>query len=387
MCNQQPLRRRGRGRQRGHLDQPNRGRSAWKVFNVDSISGLSGASCTDVTTLLCVAVDGPAGGGNVVTSTNPTGGASAWTLSNVDGTNNLSGVSCPSSSLCVGVDGVGNVVTSTSPTTGAWAVTNVDGSAVLSGVSCTDVPTLLCVAVDQAGDVITSTSPESGPWSASNIDSFPLEAVSCPSAGLCVAVDQAGEMVTSTNPTGGSPAWTPNFVSGAGFMTSVSCTTTPKLACVAVDGAGNVITSSNPTGGSSAWTVTNVDSINNGLDGVSCPSSSFCVAVDFAGNVVTGLSSGTNSISVTSPTSGASWARGSSHAITWSSTGESWSPREDPTPEGRKAPENDREIGVTATAGTYRGRSSVPPPNITQVKIISTTTSSSFGISGDFSIT
>jgi hypothetical protein len=286
------------------------------------------------------------------------------------------------------VDGVGNVVTSTSPTTGAWTVTNVDGSTVLSGVSCTDVPTLLCVAVDQAGDVITSTSPASGPWSASNIDSFPLDAVSCPSAGLCVAVDQAGEMVTSTNPTGGSPAWTPNFVSGAGFMTSVSCTTTPKLACVAVDGDGNVITSSNPTGGSSAWTVANVDSINNGLDGVSCPSSSFCVAVDFAGNVVTGSSSGTNSITITSPASGASWARGSSHAITWSSTG---SPGAHVKIQLLKAGKLLTTIvkSVLTTAGTYTWKISatLAAANTYQVKIISTTISSSFGISGDFSIT
>jgi Bacterial Ig-like domain (group 3) len=285
---------------------PTGGAVAWTVTHVDdgSTACVTFSVCTSLTGVscpssgLCVAVDVS---GNVVTSSNPTGGAAAWTVTHVDGlpygTNALSGVSCTSSGLCVAVDGsgYGNVVTSSNPTGGAaaWTVTQVDQPGYLTGVSCTSG---LCVAVDISGNVVTSSSPTGGAaaWTVTNVDgSNRIFGVSCRSSGLCVAVDEWGNVVTSSNPTGGAAAWTVTNVDGPNPLYGVSCPSSGL--CVAVDNLGNVVTSSNPTGGAAAWTVTHVDGTNF-LTGVSCPSSGLCVAVDDSGNVVIGTGAATTTL-------------------------------------------------------------------------------------------
>jgi len=57
-------------------------------------------------------------------------------------------------------------------------------------------------------------------------------------------------------------------------INGVSCPTTSF--CVAVDTAGNVLTSANPTGPATGWTASNLS--GKGLYGVSCPTTGLCVA-------------------------------------------------------------------------------------------------------------
>ena len=99
---------------------------------------------------------------------------------------------------------------------------------------------------------------------------------------LCVAVDGNGNVFTTTEPTGGASKWTKVPISGAGFLTGVSCPTTSF--CVIVDQSGHVITSTVPTSG--AWHVSEPLSGSPTLASVSCPSSSFCAATELSGGKV-----------------------------------------------------------------------------------------------------
>ncbi len=123
-----------------------------------------------------------------------------------------------------------------------------------------------------------------------------LVAVSCPSASLCVAIDAAGEVVTSTEPTAHGTHWRvstplPGLPVGPdpNGLNAISCPSTTL--CVAVGGA-HVAVSTDPAGGASAWQVEEVGgeaAFQDGgsLDSVSCPSITLCVAGDRDGNVVT----------------------------------------------------------------------------------------------------
>ena len=233
---------------------------------------------------LCVAVDQT---GHVVTSTDPTGGSVAWTPARVE-TGFLTGISCPTVSLCVAVDSAGSVVTSTDPTggPGGWTVTPVDSANQLDAVSCASAS--LCVAVDNAGNVVTSTTPTAGAqaWHVASIDDHRMWSVSCPSASLCVAVGDAPSSVfTSTNPAGGSAAWQATTVTGLtqGLQT-ISCPSTTS--CVALDGGANIVTSANPTGGTAAWSLAAGPSVNTGFLTLSC-TSAVCVAVGLNGHLLT----------------------------------------------------------------------------------------------------
>jgi hypothetical protein len=99
-------------------------------------------------------------------------------------------------------------------------------------------------------------------------------------------------------------------------------------------------------------------------------------------------SSVSSSISVTSPTAGASWARGSSHAITWSSTG---SPGAHLKIQLLKSGKVVKTIAksVLTSAGTFTWKLPITlsPATTYQIKIVSTTNSKVFGTSGAFSIT
>jgi hypothetical protein len=140
----------------------------------------------------------------------------------------------------------------------------------------------------------------------------------------------------------------------------------------------------------------NQGSAGNGLSGVACPSSTSCTSVGAYTSygasqtlVETGpASSVSTSISVTSPAGGASWARGSSHAITWSSTG---SPGADVKIQLLKSGAAVKTItkSVLTSAGTFTWKipSTLSPATSYQIKIISTSNSKVFGISGNFSIT
>jgi hypothetical protein len=215
----------------------------------------------------------------------------------------LATVSCPSTSLCVAFDANGNVLTSTDPAGGAstWSApihvgasnVNGQGGEGFGAISCPTVS--LCVRVDWSGNVVASTNPTGGPsaWTApANIDPGVgdlMVGVTCSPGGLCVAFDEQGNAIVSTNPTGGASAWSaPVQVLPEGLQ-AMSCPSSTLCVGTGGYGAGNpgdVVTSTNPTGGASAWASATVDGSNE-ISGISCPSVSLCVAIDNAGNVVT----------------------------------------------------------------------------------------------------
>jgi hypothetical protein len=239
--------------------------------------------------------------------------------------------------------------------------------------------------VDGHGNVITSTNPTRGgtAWTVTSIVDHSLNGVSCFSSDLCVAVDDLGDVVTSSNPAAVSPTWTAITVDGGNSLNDVSCPSSHL--CIAADGSGNAVTSASPTGGTTAWSVTRVDGADD-LFGVACPDTGLCTVLDQnSGSVVIASSS---VLRVTAPSIGASWARSSPHAITWSSAG---------TPGARvkiELLEAGRVVttvvkSVLTSAGTYTWK--IPAKQILattyQIEIVSATSSSVFGVSGDFAIT
>ncbi len=278
---------------------PTGGRAAWSLNQV--VSGpISAVSCP--TAAFCAAVSSLM----VLTSTDPVGGASAWHAATVDD-RALTSISCASESLCIATDNSGDLLASTDPTggAGAWTKVDVDNGTWITSVSCPS--TALCVATDYGGNVITSTNPTGGAqaWSIAKVDTEPgaaaLVGVNCPSASLCIAPGQdytGGNLAISTNPAGGASAWTLTHVDGNLELTAAACAT--NSLCVVFDGAGHVLTSTNPAGGPAAWTTTPGPTPGPGwpVRSASCPSVSLCIAAG-----------GGSILSSTNPTGGsAAWS-------------------------------------------------------------------------------
>jgi WD40-like Beta Propeller Repeat len=267
---------------------PTGGSNAWNVAAVPSSQSdlaISGVACPSIS--LCAAVDA----NDVLTSTEPVGGASAWTNAPIAGYPNLSAISCPSVSLCVATGGgptTATIATSTDPVGGAgsWSTAQIPAGSGAFAVSCPSVS--MCIATTHAGNILTSSDPTGGlsGWTQTAIDTgtYDVEAVSCPSVSLCVAGDSAGHALISTAPAAGASSWTNISVDPGNVVFAVSCPTVSL--CVAGDSAGNVITSTDPTGGASAWTKTSVDQ-GVFVRAVACPSVALCVAVDQNGKILT----------------------------------------------------------------------------------------------------
>lgn len=211
---------------------------------VDADNGPGTISCP--TTTFCAVGDA---NGNVLTSITPTV-ASSWHLTNVDPsnqdqTNGIVALSCASASaasLCVVFDGGGDIVTSTNPTVGSSWVgpTEVDVTSSITGVSCPS--TTLCVAVD-AANVFTSTTPAvASSWKSAPVNPGSGAAISCPTVSFCATA--GADAATSTNPSGGSGAWsaTTPFPSDAAY---ISCPETTL--CVATDSGGPDVWVGTPT--------------------------------------------------------------------------------------------------------------------------------------------
>ncbi|HEY3725664.1 MAG TPA: hypothetical protein VGL51_00720 [Solirubrobacteraceae bacterium] len=330
--------------------------TAWHGVHFSGFSEPISVSCKSSSTTVCVMGDQnyQTGGGQVVTSTNPTGPATAWAANYIDhdpAFSSIAGVSCPSTSLCVGVDGNGDVLTTNQPNNAnnAWAQFNVTGHNSFRSISCPS--TALCIAGDNAGSVYTfsSTDPSNSfDWglepSATDYEGSsgtPMTSVACPSTSLCIVGDLVGNILASTDPAStdqNSSPWyyvdcTSSDCASGNPIQAISCSSASL--CVAIDGQGNVITSktpktsntstpgswkttatvpSTPSGISCAPSTTTtlcviVDgpnaiystnptgawqskTIDNGhtLEAVSCPSTSLCVAVDNAGYVLTSTS-------------------------------------------------------------------------------------------------
>ncbi|MHB8488325.1 MAG: GPI anchored serine-threonine rich family protein [Candidatus Dormibacteria bacterium] len=103
---------------------------------------------------------------------------------------------------------------------------------------------------------------------------------------------------------------------------------------------------------------------------------------------MTGTGTVTSSITITAPSTGTSWVRGTSHAITWSSAG---SPGAHVKIQLLKAGKVVSTIvsSVLTSAGTFTWKipATLALASTYQIKIVSTTTTSIFGLSADFSVT
>ncbi|HXC24099.1 MAG TPA: glycoside hydrolase family 27 protein [Solirubrobacteraceae bacterium] len=253
---------------------PSLGWSMPAVF--DSGNAPSGVSCASES--FCVAVDG---GGNVLSTPDPTASHPSWSLVAKDEGKPLNGVSCAAGGPCVAVDDRGDALVGSGSSVSPWSPpAPIDGGSALTGVSCAGAS--LCVAVDAAGDVLSSPSPKTAGWSAASIDSgHRLTGVSCSSQTQCVAVDDAGDVLSSANPAGGGAAWHSQKVSSAQLV-GVSCSATGS--CLAIDSAGDAFASSDPSASDATWSETPID--GEALTAVSCPSSGLCVAADGRGQAL-----------------------------------------------------------------------------------------------------
>jgi hypothetical protein len=211
----------------------------------------------------------------------------AWTVTPAkDPVGYLSGISCPSTSLCVGV-GAGyesDIVTTTNPTggPGAWNLGHLGEYDDLRSVACPSIS--LCVATGFLNNwseygVAVSTNPAggAGTWTTVRRGMFGQFGIaSCPSASLCISTTESG-LLASTDQ---MKTW---FLTGAEFISAISCPT--ELFCVAVAHAGNtwIATSADPTGDAHAWKATQLEFGGVGLDTISCPTEMFCVAVGGVG--------------------------------------------------------------------------------------------------------
>jgi hypothetical protein len=154
----------------------------------------------------------------------------------------------------------------------------------------------LCVAVDAAGNAVTSHDPAAATptWSLPGVvdpNGAFLTAVSCPSTSLCVAVGDLGTVMISRNPAADAPTWSapvtidpvPDATPPNG-LNSLSCPSTSL--CVAVNNVGDAIVSTNPAADTPVWTRTPAHIAAHGLNSVSCASTALCVAVDNQGGLV-----------------------------------------------------------------------------------------------------
>jgi hypothetical protein len=111
-----------------------------------------------------------------------------------------------------------------------------------------------------------------------------LSDLSCVADYTCWAVDSGGNIYHST----ARGIWTTEGTDTSGGLNGISCPT--STFCAAVDGNGNAMVMSRST-----WSdPISIDSNGGGLTSISCASSTFCVAVDQDGNAITFTGSSTN---------------------------------------------------------------------------------------------
>lgn len=222
--------------------------SAWKIVKLGEEGGpnlhMMGISCP--TSGLCIAV---AYGGKVAYSVNPSGEASAWTIVELAHPFDLRGVSCPSASLCVAVGNEGEILSSTKPTGGpsAWESAGAPaGASSMNAVSCPS--TTFCVT-GNGEQIVYSSAPAAGAggWRAISAGSgYPIEGISCPSAGACAAIDDNADAIVSTDPTSPAAWWFKNVLppSSRNGMFALSCPTTSL--CVAAGQSDQLLISTDP---------------------------------------------------------------------------------------------------------------------------------------------
>jgi hypothetical protein len=190
----------------------------------------------------------------------------------------LESVSCPSATFCATVDGNGNDL---SWNGAAWSrPRRIDGTGTaVQAISCASAR--FCAASDWGGHVLTW---HGGSWSKPRLadpttasTGGGISSLSCPTARFCVGVDWYGGSVTY-NGTG----WKLNtsFDPGGAFaLMEVSCRSASF--CMAVDG-GDALT----WNGHSWSKPDNMDVTGDGVEAVSCGSTTSCMVVDWDGNAL-----------------------------------------------------------------------------------------------------
>jgi YD repeat-containing protein len=239
--------------------------SEWVKTAVTAWGSLRGVAC--VSTTSCVAVDNL---GNAINLVIASSGAATATRNNVDGTNALTGITCTTSTTCVMVDNHGNIFISYNG--GATWVKQYALGDNLTAVSCSSPS--LCVAVDSVG---TINAFDTAPISQAVDPGNSLNAISCVASTTdCIASDSKGNAFFTTNAVPGAAAsWSAWGGPGSSPSEAVSCPTTSLclLAAGEKGGYGGTLYYSTSLGG--AWTQAYTPS--NGVDAISCVSSSFCV--------------------------------------------------------------------------------------------------------------
>ncbi len=246
-------------------------------------------------------------------------------------------VSCPTTGLCLFTGSTPGptpgrneqaVAASTGPFTPGARVTGritmaFPGVNTPLYVSCPSAT--LCV-LSTPSALYATRAPLSGPWilqrPSQSDEGF--QGISCPSPTFCAAATGHG-VVVSTSPMGGPSAWLATDLSEAGGgIGTISCPTSHE--CVAggsgIGGdclGGLILTSADPAGGASTWIGGPTTHSNlaqhcgqYGIDGLSCPTTSFCVAHVVAGDPLvatdpTGGISAWNSVPSSWAIQGATW--------------------------------------------------------------------------------
>jgi RHS repeat-associated protein len=237
--------------------------SGWTETKVDGTTALNGIACTSTTS--CIAVDGA---GNVLDLAISGTGVATATKHNIDSTHSLNAITCPTSSTCVTVDDHGIVFTSTNAGE-SWKEILQLGEK-LTSVSCSSAT--LCVTVDTAGHV-TSFNPSL----TQTVDSGnSINAVACvPSTTDCVITDSLGKAYYSTNVSTAGAKWTAWTGPGTSPSEAVACPSTGVclMAAGTVNGYGGNLYYATSFGGT--WNT--AYSPGNGVDAISCTSTSFCI--------------------------------------------------------------------------------------------------------------
>lgn len=216
----------------------------------------------DLTSVTCPAArDCTAAFGDYVTTRKGTKWASPVT---VEG-GSLSSVSCATSTFCGWVTGTQGGTFN--PTTGNWTpFTTVAPGDDLVSISC---PTKkFCVAVGPSVAVTFNGSKWSQPVA------LPLSTVrvSCTSSTFCVAIGSSGG--TSEVEMWNGVTWTAQSVGPNDGLDGISCTSSSSLLCVAIDGV-NVFTYSGST-----WSSPEPITTNGGYSSISCPTTTFCMTTN-----------------------------------------------------------------------------------------------------------
>jgi Ser-Thr-rich glycosyl-phosphatidyl-inositol-anchored membrane family len=403
--------------------------SIWAVIaspNLGSSSNaLSGVSCTSSTS--CVAVGTYAKAGveqTLVENWNGTNWTIATSPNSGTGSNILSSVACASSTSCVAVGYYFNAssIAQTlveSWTGSAWTISSSpnrpSSTNSLAGVSCTSASACTAVGASVNGASIAQTLVENWngtSWSISSslnpgVITNELNGVKCTSSTSCMAVgdyynasnvDQT--LVERWNGSTWAVVASPDQGTRQNYLSGIACPS--ATSCVAVGffrNASSVPQTLVESWNGSTWAIVaspNPSGSSTSLSGVACPSSTSCTAVGaytssgaFQTLVETGPASAVStSITVTAPTTGVSWARGSTHAITWSSTGgPGANVKIQLLQSGVVVKTITTSVSTSAGTFTWKVPSTLSPATTYQIKIVSTTNAKVFGISGKFSIT